>query len=77
LISQQLDTPNYRPRKRKYAPEVSDASKSTLTTASDAAVAGTESPGPDGSRLCNFPFPPSRNENSHDEQPHLSRSDRG
>lgn len=76
LISQQLDTPNYRPRKRKYAPEVSDASNATLTTASDAAVTGTESPGPDVPRLCDSPSPPSRNDNSHDNQSHLSRSDR-
>lgn len=43
LISLQLDTPNYRPPKRKHVPEASDASSSALTTTSDAA---SSSPSP-------------------------------
>jgi hypothetical protein len=77
LISQQLDTPNYRPRKRKHAPELSDASNSALTTASDAAVAGTQGQGPDASRLRDSPPPPGPDDDSQDKQLHLSGSGRG
>jgi hypothetical protein len=77
LISQQLDTPNCRPPKRKYVPEVSDASNSVLTTASDAAVAGTEGHGPNASRLRDSSSSPIPNDNLQDKQLYLSGGDRG
>ncbi|OBT70956.1 hypothetical protein VF21_10048 [Pseudogymnoascus sp. 05NY08] len=62
LISQQLDAPSYRPRRRKHAPGVSNASNSALTTATDDTVAGTQSPGYGALRICGSPSPLSRNE---------------
>ena len=77
LISQQLDTPNYRPPKRKHVPEVNDASSSALTTALDDAVSGTAGQGPDASRLCDSSSSPNPNDNLQDKQPDLLGSDRG
>lgn len=77
LISQQLDTPNYRSPKRKHVPEVSDDSNSALATASDAAVAGTEGHVLDTSRLRESSSSPIANDNSQDKQVHFSGSDQG
>lgn len=73
LISQQLDTPNCRPPKRKYVPEASEAPSSALTTASGDTVSGTPEQGPD----VNYSSSPSPNVNSQDRQLDLLRSDQG
>jgi hypothetical protein len=77
LISQQLDTPTYRPHKRKHAPELSDASSTAPTTVSVAAVARTEGQSRDASRLRDSLTPPNPNADSQDKQLHIYGSDRG
>lgn len=72
LISRQLNTPNYRPLKRKRVLKVSNASNPALTTALDATVTRTEGQSPNTLRLCDPLSLPGYNNNSQDKQLYLS-----